>query len=151
MILSPRNTDIHDINRKVLNAFPGEETVYCSADSVVYEAGADGHHHGQLPDPQAPGRIEEIPVEFLNTLAPNGLPIHKLRLKIGAPVMILRNLSVEQGLCNGTRAVVVRMNNRVVEARILGGEHNGSIVLIPRLNLAPSDGKSFNTQAYRND
>lgn len=115
MILSPRNTDVHDINQKVLHSFPGNETVYHSADSVVYEAGVDGYHHGQLPNPEADGRVEQIPVEFLNTLSPNGLPIHKLCLKIGAPIMILRNLSVEQGLCNGTRAVVVHMDNRVVQ------------------------------------
>jgi PIF1-like helicase len=140
MILSPRNTDVHDINQKVLHSFPGNETVYRSADSVVYEAGVDGHHHGQLPNPEADGQVEQIPVEFLNTLSPNGLPIHKLCLKIGAPIMILRNLSVEQGLCNGTRAVVVCMDNRVVQVRILGGEHDGTMALIPRLNLTPSDG-----------
>jgi hypothetical protein len=46
------------------------------------------------------------PSEFLNTLTPNGLPPHMLKLKIGCPVILLRNIDPTGGLCNGTRLVV---------------------------------------------
>eukprot|EP00267_Zea_mays_P056141 XP_023156177.1 uncharacterized protein LOC111589561 [Zea mays] len=46
------------------------------------------------------------PPEFLNTLTPNGLPPHVLKLKIGCPVILLRNIDPAIGLCNGTRLVV---------------------------------------------
>jgi hypothetical protein len=32
------------------------------------------------------------PEEFFNTLTPNGLPPHVLKLKIGCPVILLRNI-----------------------------------------------------------
>ena len=41
------------------------------------------------------------PVEFLNTVNLSGMPLSKLELKIGAPVMILRNIDPSHGLCNG--------------------------------------------------
>jgi hypothetical protein len=34
------------------------------------------------------------PTEFLNTLKFAGIPDHELRLKIGLPVMLLRNINV---------------------------------------------------------
>jgi hypothetical protein len=48
------------------------------------------------------------PFEFLNTLKVNGMPSHKLPFKIGAPVMLLRNLDPLIGLCNGMCLIVRR-------------------------------------------
>lgn len=125
MILAPRNADVHHVNSEVVALFPGEETLYHSADSTQTEAGVDND--------------ELIPVEFLNTLNASGLPISKLALKIGAPIILLRNLAVKDGLCNGTRLRVIHLNNRVIEGRILGGSHAGEMAFIPRMNLTPSD------------
>ncbi|KAJ1549230.1 hypothetical protein HK096_000304, partial [Nowakowskiella sp. JEL0078] len=38
------------------------------------------------------------PIEVLNTLSPSGFPIHKLKLKIRAPILLIRNLSPKTGL-----------------------------------------------------
>ena len=65
--------------------------------------------------------------------------MHRLALKIGAPVMILRNLNAVEGVCNGTRAIVTRMSNRVLEVRLLGGDHDGHHVLLPRIKCYPSN------------
>ena len=59
------------------------------------------------------------PTEFLNTLSINGLPKHVLHLKIGVPIMLLRNLDPSIGLCNGTRFIVTQLTTRVIEGEII--------------------------------
>ena len=43
--------------------------------------------------------------EFLNTLTLPGLPNHKLKLKLGLPIVLIQNLNQNASLCNGTRSV----------------------------------------------
>ncbi|CAG8485097.1 9557_t:CDS:2 [Scutellospora calospora] len=47
----------------------------------------------------------------------------KLTLKVGCPVILLRNLAPHQGLCNGSHLVVTKLEDHVIEARILCGDH----------------------------
>ena len=76
---------------------------------------------------------------FLNTINAFGLPNHKLTLKVGVPVMLLRNLDITAGLCNGTRLVITRMGSYVLEGRVISGSSIGDMVYVPRLSLQPSD------------
>ncbi|KAL6521909.1 hypothetical protein OROMI_031786 [Orobanche minor] len=77
--------------------------------------------------------------EFLNEIRSSGVPNHELNLKVGTPVMLLRNIDHSIGLCNGTRMVVTRLGNHVIEAEILTGSNAGHRALIPRMSLTPSD------------
>ena len=52
--------------------------------------------------------------------------------------MLLRNLDPKHGLCNGTRLLLTRMANRVLEGRILAGQFKGQSRLIPRITLDSS-------------
>lgn len=79
-----------------------------------------------------------LPTEFLNSLTPNGLPPHKLQLKIGAIVILLRNLNLNEGLCNGTRLSIKKLMQYTIQAEILSGKNKGKLVLIPRITLSPS-------------
>jgi ATP-dependent DNA helicase PIF1 len=72
--------------------------------------------------------------EFLNTIVASGLSNHKLRLKVGVPVM-LRNIDKSLGLCNGTRLVIKRMGKFVLEGKVISGSNIGDKVFIPRLSL----------------
>lgn len=124
-ILSARNDDVDDINHRILTQFPGHESIFNSADSVVTEAGTDSDI--------------DYPIEYLNSIKTSGLPLAHLKLKPGCPLMILRNLDAAGGICNGTRAILLRSTNRVLEVRLLGGEHAGQTAFIPRMNLSPTD------------
>ena len=73
------------------------------------------------------------PTEFLNTLSINGLPEHVLHLKIGVPIMLLRNLDPSRGLCNGTRFIVTQLTTRVIEGEIITGKAKGTKAYIPRI------------------
>ena len=44
--------------------------------------------------------IVELPLEVLQNIYLPGLPFSRLCLKIGVPVMLLRNLCPQEGLCN---------------------------------------------------
>ncbi|KAK9053969.1 hypothetical protein SSX86_025044 [Deinandra increscens subsp. villosa] len=79
--------------------------------------------------------------DVLNGLKLSGLPNHKLVLKVGVPVMLLRNIDQKNGLCNGTRLQVVRLGGRVIEAEVISGTNIGTRTLIPRISLTPSDKK----------
>jgi len=44
-----------------------------------------------------------LPPQHYHTQTPSGMPPHELTLKEGCIVILLRNLDVSLGLCNGTR------------------------------------------------
>ena len=54
------------------------------------------------------------PPKLLHSLKILGLPNHCPDLKVGAPVILLRNLNQSIGLCNDSRLVVTKMGDRVV-------------------------------------
>ncbi|CAN6867765.1 unnamed protein product [Brassica oleracea var. botrytis] len=126
-VLTPTNNTVHEVNAYLLSKIPSQAREYLSSDSVELEATPDDDW------------TTHYPPEYLNSLEFSGLPNHRLCLKVGAPMMMLRNLNQDQGLCNGTRMVVTRLGNRVVKARIMTGTDVGEEVLIPRIQLSPTD------------
>ena len=60
-------------------------------------------------------------------------------IKVNAPIILLRNINTRNGHCNGTRYIVQSATNRLLTARMIGGEYDGSILLIPRMIMSPSD------------
>jgi len=95
IIFCPRNDKVHNINKAILQQFnlvPNAEVYMLrSVDSVSEE---NGMYHA-------------YPAEFLQQLNSSGLPPALLCLKVGCLVILLKNLDPEEGLCNGTRMVVL--------------------------------------------
>jgi ATP-dependent DNA helicase PIF1 len=89
------------------------------------------------------------PSEFLNSLTPNGLPPHVLKLKVGCPVILLRNIDPANGLCNDTRLLVRGFQRNTIDAEIIVGQHAGKRVFLPRIPLCPFDDEMFPFQFKR--
>ncbi|CAL1390629.1 unnamed protein product [Linum trigynum] len=123
-ILAPHNDTVAAINNYVLGLFPGEEVSYFSSDSLEIDAKNQHVEEG------------DYTVEFLNSLKIGNFPEHELKLKLGCPVILLRNLDQSTGLCNGTRMIVKRLGKWFIEVQILTGTHVGDTVFLPRLSLS---------------
>ena len=121
-ILAGTNADVDDINERCLEKLPEDPAVVYSADSTVDK---DIQHRFQS--------------DYLNTLNASGIPPHKLHLKENCIVMLTRNLNKIRGLCNGTKLLVLEIKQRLLRCKILGGDHGGREVLIPRILLRPQD------------
>ena len=119
-ILAMRNDTVGAINDAVLRLLPGPSRDYLCAD-----------HAEQNP---------EDTTDLLNSLNCPSIPPARLRLKVGAPVMLLRNLLPEEGLCNGTRLVIKTLLPHCVWAEILTGSYAGQTHIIPRITLESNKG-----------
>jgi ATP-dependent DNA helicase PIF1 len=125
-ILAPLNKEVDTLNNRCLELMEGACKILESADCIVNE----GEQHD----------IELYPTEFLNSLNITGLPPHMLILKVGAPVILLRNIDFERGLCNGTRLIVLSMGPRLLKLQVMNGTHAKSITYLPRIDLITAPG-----------
>jgi hypothetical protein len=76
---------------------PGMKRVYLST-NIVCKTSSDGDNADIL-----------YLVEFINQLEFNGVSSHTISLRIGTPIMLLCNLNLSAGLCNGTKLIVTQL------------------------------------------
>ncbi len=130
-ILAPKNTDIDEVNNAILKSLYEELHMYLSANSLT-------------PIEEDASAIAGVsmnslyPVEFLNILQFSGIANHKLEFKVGVPILLLYNLNQSIGLCNGTRLIVKKLGQHVINMEIITGNNVGKCVLIPRIIMSPS-------------
>ncbi|CAN1777384.1 ATP-dependent DNA helicase PIF1 [Linum perenne] len=110
-VLAPLHDTVSLINDYMLKLFPGEEECYYSSDSIQFEAANQAEIEA------------EYPPEFLNSLRIGNFPDHELKLKVGVPVILLRNIDQSMGLCNGTRAIVRTLGTWSIEVEIITGQY----------------------------
>ena len=132
-ILSPRNEEVNELNNKVVDLLDeSTEKIFTSIDSVK------NCDNGALSESLLP--------EYLNTLNPSSLPPYKLRLRLYSVIMLLRNLNIDEGLCNGTRLLVVKMSDNVLCCEILTGDKAGQLAFIHRISLTSERDYPFKFQ-----
>ncbi|CAN1799649.1 ATP-dependent DNA helicase PIF1 [Linum perenne] len=135
-ILAPLHEIVSSINDYMLAEFPGKEACYYSSDNIE----SDGVEPGMLE--------AEFPTEFLNSMRIGNFSDHELKLKVGAPVILLRNIDQSTGLCNGTRLIVKSLGTWCIEVEVMTGSHAGDKVYLPRITLASKE-KSLNFTLLR--
>ena len=123
-LLTCLNDNVDKLNALATSMLPGESRTYTSQDSIEDQESADAALY-------AP--------EYLNSLSPKGLPPHSLELKVGQPIMLIRNKNPSRGLCNGSRLIVRRLGRKIIYASIMTGVHAGEEVMISRVPLTSSD------------
>uniref|UniRef100_A0A183BU62 ATP-dependent DNA helicase n=1 Tax=Globodera pallida TaxID=36090 RepID=A0A183BU62_GLOPA len=108
-ILCPLNKDTFKLNTELMarisNAGPPSaqqsDRIYTSVDTV---------------DPDSP----------IDVLATERMPEHSLQLKIGAVMMVIKNISVAHGLCNGTRVQIIALGDNIITCRYIQGPRTGT-------------------------
>ena len=93
-ILASTNEIVDEVNEYMLSLIPSDGRIYLSCDSTC-------------PSDRSIDNPDDIHTpKFLNIITASSLPNHTLKLKIGVPVMLLRNIDQSYGLCNGIRLVI---------------------------------------------
>lgn len=125
VIFAMRNDTIDAINQKVLHDIPGTECEYYSMVQAEFAGPESGEN--------------QLAVEYLLSLIPASLLPSKLKLKVGALVILLRNLYPKDGLCNGTQMTVIRMQRSCIEVEILEGTFDRTGKILPRIKLSTTE------------
>lgn len=108
-----------------MDQFPGEYVEFLSTDS------ADDEIRSML-----------YPVEYLNSLNPGSLP-HCLKLKVGSPIMLFRNISPKIGVFNSTRLICRPFKAHIIEAEeIATGPNKEATFLIPRIDVFSNEAQT---------
>ncbi|XP_071699497.1 uncharacterized protein [Rutidosis leptorrhynchoides] len=126
-ILVPTHEVVKIINDRMMESIEGEARSYLSSDSIC-QSEKDADFNSEL-----------YTDDYLNSINIGGLPKHHLRLKVGVPVMLLRNVDQAGGLCNATRLQVIELRDKAIKAKILTSTHVGKINAISRMLIVPSD------------
>lgn len=104
-IVCPKNETADIINTIILGMTSTNNVTYLSVDSIT---------------PLASNEEQTdilYPIEYLNLLNFNGLPPHKLELKVNAPIILIRNIDQTAGLCNGTRLIITQLLPRIIKLK----------------------------------
>lgn len=128
-ILAPTNELTDSINDYMVPLVHGKEKEYLSSDTI--DKSTAQHEAYDLL----------YPIEFLNSINGNNFPQHRIVLKPGVPIMLLRNLNQRAGLCNGTRLIVTSVGEWTVEAKIMNGRQGNQTFAIPRITLTLKSNK----------
>ena len=124
-ILAFRNETVYDFNDVLSEQMPGVEHRFEAVNNV--NIGEDA------------AAAEPFAVEYLQSISLASIPPSSLRLKIGALLILIRNLSPREGSCNGTTMRVVGIRRTCLQVAILGGKFDGLIRLLPRIKVTTTD------------
>ena len=123
VILSATNRAVLELNEKVLNCVQSPAHMKYSIDST------EGDDEASCT----------IPPEFLHMLTPPGMPPHALTMKVNGIYMLLRNMNVEAGQCNGSRFIVRNILPHSLHCELIQDDPTlpVSSFILPRITSTP--------------
>ncbi|XP_015958024.1 uncharacterized protein LOC107482136 [Arachis duranensis] len=127
-VLAPTIYVVDEVNDYMTAMNSNECKTYVSSNKCLFKGGSNEIQAMHTP-------------EFLATIKCLRVPNHELKLKIGCPVMLIRNIDHSSGLCNGTKLIITRLVDKVIEAKLLNSNDSVNKVFIPIMTLTPSDAK----------
>ena len=105
-ILAFHNDIVLDFNNLIIQSFPDDIQIFTSVDSADINEQSETEEH-------------ELLAEFLQRFNSAYLPPSKLKVKIGAPVILLQNLDPKASLCNRIWMTITQLNRCTMEVQIL--------------------------------
>ena len=116
-ILCPKHESVDMINQRCLDMWDGDVAIKHAMDDYT-----------DRDDSMV------VTLEQLQAHTPGGSPPARLGLKIGMPLILLRNMG--NGLMNGTRMLLVGIQPNVLKCLVtIDGPHQGTIVFLPRFTF----------------
>jgi len=106
-ILCPTIEAVEEVNDFIPSLIDGEERTYLSSDTPCQS------------DENNDIQSEWFMSEFLNDIKCSRIPNHKIKLKVGVPIMLLRNIDQANGLCNGTRLQVNHLSKNIISCKVI--------------------------------
>ncbi|GFQ77004.1 ATP-dependent DNA helicase [Trichonephila clavata] len=100
-ILVSRNDVVEKLNVTIQKQLPGQKYAYKSIDCILNDSEEVQYH-----------------IEFLTSIQIPDLQAHNLILKVGAQIMLIRNIDAPR-LCNDTRLIVKKLMQHVIQATVL--------------------------------
>lgn len=116
-LITPLNHTVDEVNQFLNDRAGGEFMISLSFDWREEEEG------------------EPLGEEFFNSFDSPGFSRRRLVLRKGIPMMIIRNLSVAHGLCNGTRVLITGFSPAVLQCLLITGSQSGEEILLPKIKL----------------
>ena len=95
-----------------------------------------GANSAQNEDPT----LQQFSAESLQQINLPSLLLSRLRLKISAPVMLMRNLDQTYGLNNGSRLIISQIGVWILAGNLQGGDFDGELRIIPRIPMTSLEG-----------
>ena len=115
-ILTPLNETVDQINDLCIKKFEGDFETFYSSDRPLNETGY------------------QFPIEYLNKLTTGSIPNHIVQYKIGAPVLLIRNLIPSQRLMNGSRLIIHEIHKNLITCEnLLCTSEEDRFIDIPRI------------------
>ncbi len=121
-ILTVLNVDDMQINKEMIEKIPSVEMTYNAYDYTQRRKQPKKAHIG-----------------FRNNISISGLPPKVLILKVGTPIILLRNISTHDKASNGSRFVIVQLLKYQIIAMHMTGAHKGKVRSISKINMQPSN------------